>query len=217
MKRQIIFRVVGGYSTSGVWNEYAIVPYLVVQEAPTWWRLERDEKISIHVKRKTRNSEFFDTIEVASGAVREKISQAVLSINDSLSRINATDFIGLPYRSKLFIGKFKPEGFTLKCFRVIGKTKTAWHIDTEQTRQQERRRKHSNIVYEATVSKGRSYIYPRDAQAHNPVKPGEKWVSIDLKDIKLQMQMYAEDRIKYLQKCLKDNEEFVRLWKVSHE
>jgi hypothetical protein len=197
--------------------EYAIVPYLVVQEAPTWWRLERNEKISIHVKRKTKNSEFFDTIEMAHGAVRGKINQAVLSINDSIGRICASDFIGLSYSSKLFIGKFKPENFTLKCFRVIGRTKSAWRIDTEEKRMQERRRRHSNIVYEVPVLKGRSYIYPYESQAHNPVKPGEKWISLDLKDIKLQMQMFAEDRIAYLQKCQRDNDEFVRLWKVVHE
>lgn len=219
-----LFRVVGGNSQRHVLNEYEIISYLVIQNAPTFYRLERNGKIEIQVKRTTSNSEFFDDVDGASRAVQKKLDAALQSINDSLVQCEALQFIGLPYRFKLYIAKFSKEKFTLDCFRVRQQTKKGWQLDTEKTRTVTRKRKHSDTKYEVEVPSGQighrnsgGYIYQHHSESHNPVYPVEKWIGTDLGAIKVLMRTYGEARIAHLRRCKQKQDEWVRLYKRERE
>lgn len=209
-----LFRVVGGNSQRRVLNEYEIITYLLVSEHETYYWAERDGKIEKQNKRTTSNSEWFPDLDSASKAIQAKLDGAIQSVHFSIEHVCQLKFIGLPYRSKFYIGRFRKERFSLECFRWVDKTgKGAYRIDRERTRTAIRNIKHSTEKKTVEVPFGRNYIYPHQSKPHNHASPTEKWLGVGLDTIRASMRLYADERIKYLRLCKSKQEDWVRQYR----
>lgn len=214
-KTYTIFRVVGGSSQRKNFADYEIVPYLVVNETNSHWVVCHEGGIKKIWKDTTSNTEWIADIDAALVAVEGKVAGAMHSIHSSMMAVSSISFIGMPYRDRLYIGKFNSrnlennEQFTLSCYRIIKQTNKAWHIDTERTKEVETK---SGM---ATKPVGKSYIYPHESMPHDPKNPREKWIGTSLDIIKSLMKLYGEDRIKYLHTRNQYNRDFVKQYKKN--
>lgn len=212
-----IYRAVGGNSQRSTLNDYTVKPYMVVYETTNYYYTYSGEKVQLQHKRVTSNSQFFEDANDATRCILDRIDATLREIHDSWLEIQSVTGAGIPPSKRLFLGKFNgknknKERFRLECFEILRSTKKAYYIDTGQTRTALRKRGEKMVSID--MPKGRCYIYPHQAEPHNPSHPFEKWIMQSEDMIKLAMCSYYESRIKYLndewRKLLDWRKEYVR-------
>jgi hypothetical protein len=215
-----IFRVVGGNSRRSVLNEYEIIPYEVIKETPRYYTTIRDGKQELQQKRTTSNSEWFEDIEGSLRAVLIKLNKAIASIQETISKVIATEFARFPVCRYVYVCRFAYEIFTLERFafehysyNVKGK---GWRIENVKTRIA-KKKLDTGFLKEVTTTSGRCYVYEHKSEPHNAKRPIERWVGVNLELIQKLAEQYATDRIKYLERCKQKQTDWVRQWERMYD
>jgi hypothetical protein len=218
MKNKTIFRVVGGNSRRSTLNEYEIIPYLVVKETERYYTTSSNGKVELHQKRVTSNSEWFEDIEGSLRAVLSKLNNAIQSIRQSLAAVIAKTAPLRPHYQRLWVIRFALEKFEIQELKIVSsaynlKTEKGWRVENNKTRIAKIK---TDVTFiDKVVPSGRCYVYQHTSEPHNPKRPIERWVGLNLESLQGFAQQYALDRIKHLERCKQKMMDWVRQFEMA--